>query len=75
MLREDSSAGVTKVSEVVFRMDSGENTATGFVVVWTNIIAVDGIFTVRSENVSPGGPGEPNRSYELQGFMLKELSP
>lgn len=75
MLREDSSAGVTKVSEDVLKMNSGDNTVSGYVVAWTGISAVDGSFTVRSENVGLDGPGDQYRSYGLQGFMLKELAP
>ena len=70
-----SSTGVTKVSEDVLKLNSGENTATGYVVAWTDITAADGIFTVRSENVGDEGLGEPYKSYGLQGFKLVELAP
>jgi len=70
-----SSTGVTKVSNDVMKMNTGDDTANGYVVAWTNITAADGSFTIRSENVGSVGPGEPNKSYGLQGFMLKELSP
>ena len=46
----------------------------GSAVCWKDIAASDGGFTVRSENVGVEGPGEPNKSYGLQGFMFKELA-
>jgi len=68
-----SSDGVVEISDDVVRMNTGYNTTNGYVVAWTNISAADGSFTVRSENVGASGPGEPNKSYGFQGFVLKEL--
>ncbi|MBN1838167.1 MAG: hypothetical protein JW820_20080 [Spirochaetales bacterium] len=69
-----SSAGVMDVSEDVVKMNTGYNTGDGYVVAWTDITAADGTFSVRSENVGAAGPGEPYKSYGLQGFVLIELA-
>jgi hypothetical protein len=68
-----SSAGVVEVSEDVVMMNTGYNTINGYVVRWTGITAADGSFTVISQNVGPAGPGEPIKSYGLEGFMLAEV--
>jgi hypothetical protein len=67
-----SSTGVVEISPDVVRMNTGYNTVSGYVVRWTGITAADGSFTVRSENVGAGGPGEANKSYGMEGFMLAE---
>ena len=68
-----STAGVVEISEDVVRFNTGYNTLNGYVARWTGITAADGSFTVRSENVGLGGPGEVNKSYGMQGFMHKQL--
>ena len=70
-----SSTGVIEVAEDVANMNTGYNTVSGCVVAWTDITAADGTFTVRSENVGAGGPGEANKSYGLQAFKFVELAP
>ena len=70
-----SSAGVVEVAEDVLKMNTGYNTADGLVVAWTGISSAGGSVTIRSENVGAAGPGEPYKSYGLQGFMLVELAP
>ncbi len=67
-----SSTSVVEISTDVVRMNTGYNTENGYVVRWTGITAADGSFTVRSENVGAGGPGEANKSYGMEGFMLAE---
>ena len=67
-----SSAGIVEISEDVVRFNTGYNTVNGYVARWTGITAADGSFTVRSENVGAGGPGEANKSYGMEGFMLRE---
>jgi len=69
-----SSTGVVEISPDIVRMNTGYNTVNGYVVRWTGITAADGSFTVRSENVGAGGPGEANKSYGMEGFMLAEGS-
>ena len=56
-------------------MNTGYNTEVGCVVRWINVTAVDGEFTGISQNVGADGPGEPNKSYGMQGFMLEETDP
>jgi hypothetical protein len=68
-----SSVGVVEISEDVVRMNTGYNTVNGYVARWTGITAADGSFTVISENVGAGGPGEPIKSYGMEGFMLTEV--
>jgi hypothetical protein len=70
-----STSGVVEISEDVVRFNTGYNTVNGYVARWTGITAADGTFTVRSENVGAGGPGEANKSYGMEGFMLAELEP
>ena len=70
-----SSSGVVEVSEDVVKMNTGSNTTEGNVVAWIGITSAGGSFTVRSENVGTGGPGEQYKSYGMQGFMLVELLP
>ena len=67
-----STAGVVEISADVVRFNTGYNTLNGYVARWTGITAADGSFTVRSENVGVGGPGEPIKSYGMEGFMLAE---
>jgi hypothetical protein len=67
-----SSAGVLEVNPGVLKMNTGYNTVDGYVIGWTGITAADGSFTILSENVGAGGPGELRKSYGLQGFMLQE---
>ena len=69
-----SSTGVIEVAEDVAKMNTGYNTVSGCVVAWTDITAADGTFTVRSENVGAGGPGEANKAYGLQAFKFAELA-
>ena len=69
-----SSSGVTEISEDVLKMNTGYNSVDGYVVAWKDITASDGSFSVRSENVGAGGPGEQYKSYGFQGFLFKELS-
>ncbi len=68
-----SSTGVVEITSDVVRMNTGYNTVNGYVVRWTGITAADGSFTVRSENIGTGGPGEANKSYGMEGFMLAEV--
>jgi hypothetical protein len=68
-----STAGVVQISSDVVRFNTGYNTVNGYVARWTGITAADGSFTVRSENVGAGGPGEANKSYGMEGFMLAEV--
>jgi hypothetical protein len=68
-----SSSGVVEISGDVVRMNTGYNTVNGYVARWTGITAADGSFTVKSENVGDGGPGEPYKSYGMEGFMLAEV--
>lgn len=72
-----SSAGVVETSGDVVRMNTGYNPVNSYVVRWTGITAVDGSFTVISENVGATGPDKPIKSFGMQGFMLAEprLSP
>jgi hypothetical protein len=65
-----SSTGVTVISPDVLEMNTGYNTVLGYVIAWTAITAADGSFTVISQNVGAGGPGEPNKSYGMQAFAL-----
>jgi large repetitive protein len=67
-----SSTGVTQISPDVVEFNTGYNTVNGYVARWVGITAADGSFTVRSENVGAGGPGEANKSYGMEGFMLVE---
>lgn len=67
-----SSSGVTTISEDILKMNTGYNTENGYVIAWSGISAADGSFTVRSENVGVGGPGEAYKSYGIQGFKLEE---
>jgi len=67
-----STAGVTEISSDKVQFNTGYNTLNGYVARWTGITAADGSFTVRSSNVGAGGPGEPNKSYGMEGFMLRE---
>lgn len=67
-----STAGVVQISSDVVSFNTGYNTLNGYVASWTGITATDGSFTVRSENVGAGGPGEVRKSYGMEGFMLKE---
>ena len=67
-----STAGVVEISPDVVRFNTGYNTLNGYVARWTGITAADGSFTVRSENVGAAGPGEANKSYGMEGFMLRE---
>ena len=69
-----SSAGVVEVSEDVVRMNTGYNTANGYVVRWSGTTAADGSFTVKSENAGAGGPGEARKSHGMEGFMLAEVT-
>jgi hypothetical protein len=68
-----SSTGVTQVTPDVLKMNTGNNTAAGRVIQWTGITAVDGSFTVISQNVGTSGPGELYKSYGMEGFMLAEV--
>jgi PEP-CTERM motif len=69
-----SSSGVVQISPDVVRMNTGYNTENGYVVRWTGITSgIDGSFTVKSENIGAGGPGEANKSYGMEGFMLAEV--
>lgn len=68
-----SSAGVVEISGDVVRMNTGYNTVNGYVVRWTGITAADGSFTVISQNVGAGGPGEALKSYGMEGFLLAEV--
>ncbi len=70
-----STSGVVEISPDVVEFNTGYNTVNGYVARWTGITAADGSFTVRSENVGAGGPGEPNKSYGMEGFMLAEAVP
>ena len=67
-----STSGVVEISPDVVRFNTGYNTVNGYVARWTGITAVDGSFAVKSQNVGPGGPGEANKSYGMEGFMLRE---
>ncbi len=69
-----SSAGATRVSDAVVKINTGYNNTNGHVAAWTDIVASDGVFTIRSENVGAEGPGEAYKSYGLIGFKLVELS-
>jgi len=53
-------------------MNTGYNSVAGSVVAWSGITAADGEFTILSQNVGASGPGEPIKSYGLQGFRLTE---
>jgi hypothetical protein len=68
-----SSGGVMQVTPDVLKMNTGYNTSTGDIIQWTGITAADGSFTVLSQNVGSGGPGELIKSYGIQGFRLTEL--
>ena len=70
-----STTGVVEISPDVVQFNTGYNTLNGYVARWTGITAADGSFTVRSENVGAGGPGEANKSYGMEGFYLAEGSP
>jgi hypothetical protein len=70
-----STPGVVEVSPDVVEFNTGYNTVNGYVARWTGITAADGSFTVISQNVGVGGPGEPNKSYGMEGFMLVETAP
>ena len=68
-----STPGVVEVSADVVKFNTGYNTVNGYVARWTGIRSgADGSFSVRSENVGADGPGEPNKSYGMEGFMLVE---
>jgi len=67
-----SSAGVVEISPDVVRFNTGYNTVNGYVAAWEGITAVDGSFSVLSQNVGLAGPGEPRKSYGMEGFMLEE---
>jgi large repetitive protein len=69
-----SSAGVTQISPDVVEFNTGYNTVNGYVARWTGITAADGSFTVISQNVGAGGPGDARRSYGMEGFMLAEVA-
>ncbi len=69
-----STAGVTEISPDVVEFNTGYNTVNGYVARWTGITAADGSFTVISQNVGAGGPGEANKSYGMEGFMLAEAA-
>jgi hypothetical protein len=68
-----SSARAVEISADVVRMNTGYNTANGYVVRWTGITAADGSFTIMSQNVGAAGPGEPFKSYGMEGFLLAEI--
>ena len=68
-----STLGVVQISPDVVRFNTGYNTLNGYVARWTGITAADGSFTVKSQNVGIGGPGEAYKSYGMEGFMLKEV--
>lgn len=67
-----STSGVVEISSDVVQFNTGYNTVNGYVARWTGITAGDGSFTVRSENVGAGGPGEAKKSYGMEGFYLAE---
>jgi FlgD Ig-like domain len=70
-----SGSGVIVVSQDVIKMNTGYNTVEGNVVKWTGIRSgSDGSFVVLSQNVGSDGPGEPIKSYGLQGFVLTQSS-
>jgi len=69
-----SSAGVVEVTADVLKMNTGYNTVNGYIIDWTGISAADGSFTVISQNVGTLGPGEPIKSYGMEGFMLAETA-
>jgi hypothetical protein len=68
-----SSVGVTQITPDVLEMNTGYNTVNGYVIRWTGITAADGSFSVISQNVGAGGPGESIKSYGMEGFMLAEV--
>ena len=70
-----STTGVIQISPDVVRFNTGYNTVNGYVARWTGITAADGSFTVISQNVGAGGPGEAIKSYGMEGFMLAEATP
>jgi len=49
------------------------NTLNGYVARWTGVTAADGSFTVISQNIGAGGPGESIKSYGMEGFMLAQV--
>ena len=62
-----SSSGVSVISNESVYFNTGYNTATGYVVRWTNIYpGNDGSFTVRAEANSS------NKAYAFSVFMLQE---
>ena len=65
-----SSSGVTVISPDVLEMNTGYNTVLGYIIAWSGITAADGSFTIVSQNVGAGGPGDANRTYLIQGFEL-----
>ena len=68
-----STPGVVEISPDVVRFNTGYNTVNGYVARWSGITAADGSFAVISQNVGVGGPGEANKSYGMEGFMLVEV--
>jgi len=70
-----SSSGVIEVTGAELKMNTGYNTEDGLVIAWTDTSSASGTFTVRSQNVGAAGPGEPYKSYGMQGFMFLELAP
>ncbi|MBE0663458.1 MAG: hypothetical protein IH597_13440, partial [Bacteroidales bacterium] len=71
-----SGSGVIAVSQAVIKINGGFNTTEGNVVKWTGIQSgADGTFEVISENVGAEGPGDPKKSYGMQGFKLTQLTP
>jgi len=70
-----SGSGVIVVSDDVIKMNTGYNTVEGNIVKWSGIkCGADGVFIVLSQNVGAEGPGEPIKSYGLQGFKLTQIS-
>ncbi|UCG58137.1 MAG: lamin tail domain-containing protein [Phycisphaerales bacterium] len=67
----NSSDGVVEKDEDTTKLLAGDNSITGYVVRWDEIVpAADGSFKVRAEATTDSDGG---RAYPFGGFMLQEL--
>lgn len=71
----DSSAGVVVNGPDSVSFSIGYNTVNGYVARWTNVVASDGSFSVKSEWDDGQGSGASNtKGYAMTAFKLEEFA-
>ncbi len=71
----DSSAGVVVNSADSVSFSSGNNTDNGYVARWTNVVASDGSFSIKSEWDDSLGSGPDNtKGYAMTALKLEEFA-